>query len=68
MVMYGAQAMPEPAAVPADWVTVRLPGCPVQLGLQIGHRLNDLIRDSSSSTPTMSRPRRASSASSSRSS
>lgn len=45
MVEYGEQAMPEPAALPADWVTVRLPGCPVQLGLQIDQRLDDLVRE-----------------------
>ncbi|MEI7056703.1 ATP-binding protein [Nocardioides sp. CCNWLW239] len=41
----GDQAMPEPVALPADWVTVRLPGCPVQLGLQIDQRLDDLVRE-----------------------
>lgn len=44
-VEYSEQAMPEPAALPADWVTVRLPGCPVQLGLQIDQRLDDLVRE-----------------------
>lgn len=42
---YGEQPMPEPGALPADWVTVRLPGCPVQLGLQIDQRLDDLVRE-----------------------
>ncbi|MER6940290.1 ATP-binding protein [Nocardioides sp. NPDC127514] len=41
----GEQALPEPAALPADWVTVRLPACPVQLGLQIDQRLDDLVRE-----------------------
>lgn len=41
----GEQALPEPAVLPADWVTVRLPACPVQLGLQIDQRLDDLVRE-----------------------
>ena len=45
MAEYGEQAMPEPAVLPADWVTVRLPRCPVQLGLQIDQRLDDLVRE-----------------------
>jgi len=44
-VEFGEQALPEPAALPADWVTVRLPACPVQLGLQIDQRLDDLVRE-----------------------
>lgn len=44
-VAYGEQAVPEPATLPADWVTVRLPRCPVQLGLQIDQRLDDLVRE-----------------------
>jgi hypothetical protein len=42
---YGEQVVPESSAVPADWVTVRLPRCPVQLGLQIDQRLDDLVRE-----------------------
>lgn len=41
----GEQALPEPAVLPADWVTVRLPACPVRLGLQIDQRLDDLVRE-----------------------
>ncbi|SDK85185.1 Histidine kinase-like ATPase domain-containing protein [Nocardioides sp. YR527] len=44
-VRYGEKAMPEPVALPTDWVTVRLPACPVQLGLQIDQRLDDLVRE-----------------------
>ncbi|MGY0390309.1 ATP-binding protein [Nocardioides sp. WG-D5] len=44
-VEYGDQAMPEPVVLPADWVTVRLPACPVRLGLQIDQRLDDLVRE-----------------------
>lgn len=45
MVEYGEDEVPETSAVPADWVTVRLPRCPVQLGLQIDQRLDDLVRE-----------------------
>ncbi|MER7555630.1 ATP-binding protein [Nocardioides sp. NPDC126508] len=44
-VEFGEQAMPEPVVLPADWVTVRLPRCPVRLGLQIDQRLDDLVRE-----------------------
>ncbi|MEU0312024.1 ATP-binding protein [Nocardioides sp. NPDC006273] len=44
-VEYGEQVVPASSAVPADWVTVRLPRCPVQLGLQIDQRLDDLVRE-----------------------
>lgn len=44
-VEYGEQVVSEQSALPADWVTVRLPGCPVQLGLQIDQRLDDLVRE-----------------------
>jgi anti-sigma regulatory factor (Ser/Thr protein kinase) len=36
---------PEPGALPADWATVRMPRCPVQLGLRVDQRLDDLIRE-----------------------
>ena len=45
LVEFGEQPMPEPVALPADWVTVRLPACPVYLGLQIDQRLDDLVRE-----------------------
>ena len=38
-------AAPEQPALPADWVTVRMPRCPVQLGLQVDQRLDDLVRE-----------------------
>lgn len=39
------QGPPEMLASPADWTTVRMPRCPVQLGLQIDQRLDDLVRE-----------------------
>ncbi|MFE6649112.1 ATP-binding protein [Nocardioides sp. NPDC057772] len=45
IVEVGEQSVPEPVALPADWVTVRLPRCPVYLGLQIDQRLDDLVRE-----------------------
>ena len=36
---------PEPGALPADWARVRMPGCPVQLGLRVDQRLDDLVRE-----------------------
>lgn len=36
---------PERPDLPADWATVRMPGCPVRLSLQIDQRLDDLVRE-----------------------
>lgn len=36
---------PGQGALPADWVTVRMPHCPVQLGLKVDQRLDDLVRE-----------------------
>ncbi|MPZ63834.1 MAG: hypothetical protein GEU93_21720 [Propionibacteriales bacterium] len=36
---------PEPGILPADWATVRMPRCPVQLALRVDRRLDDLIRE-----------------------
>jgi len=36
---------PEPGALPADWARVRMLRCPVQLGLRVDQRLDDLIRE-----------------------
>jgi len=36
---------PEPGALPADWATVRMLRCPVQLGLCVDQRLDNLIRE-----------------------
>lgn len=33
------------AQVPADWRTVRMPQCPVRLGLRIDQHLDDLVRE-----------------------
>ncbi|MDQ4052746.1 MAG: hypothetical protein M3237_08590 [Actinomycetota bacterium] len=37
--------MPETDNLPADWATVRMLRCPVQLGLRVDQRLDDLIRE-----------------------
>ena len=39
------QEPPQPAELPADWTTVRMLRCPVQLGLKIDQRLDDLVRE-----------------------
>ena len=39
------QTTPERAVLPADWATVRMLRCPVQLGLRVDQRLDDLIRE-----------------------
>ncbi|HET7352316.1 MAG TPA: ATP-binding protein [Marmoricola sp.] len=39
------QVPPQPAELPADWTTVRMLRCPVQLGLKIDQRLDDLVRE-----------------------
>jgi len=44
-VAYADREAPEPVALPDDWATVRLLGCPVQLGLRIDQRLDDLVRE-----------------------
>lgn len=36
---------PQTGVLPADWVTVRMPRCPVQLGLRVDQRLDDLVRE-----------------------
>lgn len=36
---------PERGVLPADWATVRMPRCPVQLALRVDQRLDDLIRE-----------------------
>jgi len=38
-------ATPETDVLPADWATVRMPRCPVQLGLRVDQRLDDLVRE-----------------------
>ncbi|MGH3459526.1 ATP-binding protein [Aeromicrobium sp.] len=45
VVAFHDPATPEPAVLPADWATVRMLQCPVQLGLRIDQRLDDLIRE-----------------------
>jgi len=35
----------EPGVLPADWARVRMLRCPVQLGLRVDQRLDDLIRE-----------------------
>jgi anti-sigma regulatory factor (Ser/Thr protein kinase) len=45
LVHYGDRAVPEQVVLPDDWARVRLPGCPVQLALQIDQRLDDLVRE-----------------------
>jgi anti-sigma regulatory factor (Ser/Thr protein kinase) len=37
--------MPEPGVLPADWARVRMLRCPVQLGLRVDQRLDDLVRE-----------------------
>jgi anti-sigma regulatory factor (Ser/Thr protein kinase) len=37
--------MPQPGVLPADWATVRMLRCPVQLGLRVDQRLDDLVRE-----------------------
>lgn len=37
--------VPEPGVLPADWATVRMLRCPVQLGLRVDQRLDDLVRE-----------------------
>lgn len=45
-VAFREQATPEPATVlPAGWARVRMARCPVQLGLRVDQRLDDLIRE-----------------------
>jgi anti-sigma regulatory factor (Ser/Thr protein kinase) len=36
---------PDPGVLPADWARVRMLRCPVQLGLRVDQRLDDLIRE-----------------------
>lgn len=36
---------PTQAALPAGWRTVRMPGCPVRLGILIDQHLDDLVRE-----------------------
>jgi anti-sigma regulatory factor (Ser/Thr protein kinase) len=36
---------PETGVLPADWATVRMLRCPVQLGLRVDQRLDDLVRE-----------------------
>lgn len=45
VVEYRERAAPEQVALPAGWAKVRLLRCPVQLGLQIDQRLDDLVRE-----------------------
>ncbi|MGH3362402.1 MAG: ATP-binding protein [Nocardioides sp.] len=45
VVAHRDQATAEPAVLPADWATVRMLRCPVELGLRIDQRLDDLIRE-----------------------
>jgi anti-sigma regulatory factor (Ser/Thr protein kinase) len=45
VVAFRNQTTPEPGVLPADWATVRMPRCPVQLGLRVDQRLDDLIRE-----------------------
>jgi anti-sigma regulatory factor (Ser/Thr protein kinase) len=45
VVEYGDRTAPEQVALPTDWAKVRLLRCPVQLGLQIDQRLDDLVRE-----------------------
>lgn len=45
VVEYRDWEAPKQVALPADWARVRLLRCPVQLGLQIDQRLDDLVRE-----------------------
>jgi anti-sigma regulatory factor (Ser/Thr protein kinase) len=45
VVGHRASAAPEQVVLPAGWARVRLLRCPVQLGLQIDQRLDDLVRE-----------------------
>lgn len=36
---------PQSGTLPADWVTVHMPGCPVQLAIRADQRLDDLVRE-----------------------
>jgi anti-sigma regulatory factor (Ser/Thr protein kinase) len=45
VVEYRERAAPEQVVLPAGWARVRLLRCPVQLGLQIDQRLDDLVRE-----------------------
>lgn len=36
---------PAQGPLPADWVVVRIPRCPVRLSLQVDQRLDDLVRE-----------------------
>lgn len=45
VVEHSERAAPEQGVVPDGWAEVRLLQCPVQLGLQIDQRLDDLVRE-----------------------
>ena len=45
VVEYRERAAPEQVVLPAGWARVRLLRCPVQLGLQVDQRLDDLVRE-----------------------
>lgn len=45
MVAFRDRTTPETGVLPADWATVRMLRCPVQLGLRVDQRLDDLVRE-----------------------
>lgn len=45
VVAYADQSAPQQAALPADWATIRMLRCPVELSVRVDQHLDDLIRE-----------------------
>lgn len=45
VVAFTDQSVPDQAVLPADWAKVTMLRCPVQLGVRVDQRLDDLIRE-----------------------